>query len=483
MQPALEVVDRQSALDYLFGRINYERTSGGVPYRSNEFKLDRMRRLLAGLGDPHLALKVVHIAGTKGKGSTAGMIASILRAAGNRVGVYTSPHLVDLEERMVVDGRQCDAASFVRLVSEVQQVAESMDRDYFAHERRPGPTFFEITTAMAMLHFVRQNVDVAVLEVGLGGRLDSTNVCLPVVCGITSISFDHTKQLGNTLAAIATEKAGIIKPGVPVVSGVVDHEPRNAIESIAAQRQAPLIQRDAHFGASPDGRPAGVAANSTAAGERLNYWDQFDATRYELDEVTVGLLGSHQIQNAAVAIALARTMNGRGWAVSDQAIRAGLAQVACPARVEIVGRSPTRILDVAHNLASIEALVRVLDERFPARRRVLLFASSRDKDTAGMLRLLLPQFDTILLTRYLNNPRAVEPDELLALTQSIVKDLSANEANDPAAAPDHRPATIETAADPAAAWQRAQQLAAADDLICATGSFFLAAEIRPLLAP
>jgi dihydrofolate synthase/folylpolyglutamate synthase len=469
MQPALEVVDRQSALDYLFGRINYERTSGGVPYRSNEFKLDRMRRLLAGLGDPHLALKVVHIAGTKGKGSTAAMVASILRAAGLKVGIYTSPHLVDLEERIVVDGQMCDEASFVRLVAQVQQVAESMDRDEIATERRPGPTFFEITTAMAMLHFVRQGVDVAVLEVGLGGRLDSTNVCQPVVCGITSISFDHTKQLGNTLAAIATEKAGIIKPGVPVVSGVTDSEPRAAIEAIAIERHAPLRQRDIHFGADAIDPPAGLSQ----AGETIAYWDELAGPRYQLGDVAVGMLGSHQAHNAAVAVALARTLQQQGWRIDEQAIRTGLAQVRCPARVEIVGQRPTQIVDVAHNHASIEALVEVLDQRFQATQRVLVFASSRDKDTVGMLRLLLPRFDRIILTRYLNNPRAIEPGELLEMASPVLAELAQGNGR-------ARP-VLETAVDPATAWNRAHQVASDEDLICVTGSFFLAAEIRPLL--
>ncbi len=469
MQPALEVVDRQSALDYLFGRINYERTSGGVPYRSNEFKLDRMRRLLAGLGDPHLALKVVHIAGTKGKGSTAAMVASILRAAGLKVGIYTSPHLVDLEERIVVDGQMCDEASFVRLVAQVQQVAESMDRDEIATERRPGPTFFEITTAMAMLHFVRQRVDVAVLEVGLGGRLDSTNVCKPVVCGITSISFDHTKQLGNTLAAIATEKAGIIKPGVPVVSGVTDPEPRAAIEAIAIERHAPLRQRDLHFGADAIDSLAGPSQ----AGETIAYWDELGGPRYRLSDLKVGMLGSHQAYNAAVAVAVARTLQQQGWSIDEQAIRAGLAQVRCPARVEIVGQRPTQIVDVAHNHASIEALVEVLDQRFQATQRVLVFASSRDKDTVGMLRLLLPRFDRIILTRYLNNPRAIEHGELLEMASPVLAELAQDNGR-------ARP-VLETAADPATAWNRAHQVASGEDLICVTGSFFLAAEIRPLL--
>lgn len=467
MQPDRDVVDRQSALDFLFGRINYERTAN-VPYRSNEFKLDRMRRLLAGLGDPHLALKAVHIAGTKGKGSTAAMVTSILSAAGYSVGLYTSPHLVNLEERMVVGGRQCDEETFVRLVAEAQRVAADMDRAEIAHERRPGPTFFEITTAMAMLHFVRQNVDLAVLEVGLGGRLDSTNVCQPVACGITSISFDHTKQLGNTLAAIAGEKAGIIKSRIPVVSGVTEAEPREAIEAVAAEVKAPLRQRGVHFDSSP--LPANVAA--TVAGERLAYWDTFSSPRYEIVDLQVGMLGSHQVHNAGVAVALVRTVAEQGWDIPESAIRRGLLAANSPARVEMIGQRPVQIVDVAHNLASVEALVRVLDERFAKKRRVLVFATSRDKDTAGMLRLLLPRFDRVVLTRFLNNPRAVEPEELLQMARTMqveVRDQGSQSA------------LIETQPTPLEAWQRAQKLAGEDDLICVTGSFFLAAELRPAM--
>jgi dihydrofolate synthase / folylpolyglutamate synthase len=462
MQPACDVVDRQSALDYLFARINYERTTS-VPYRSNEFKLDRMRRLLTSLGDPHLALKAVHIAGTKGKGSTAAMIASILGAAGKKVGIYTSPHLVALEERMVVDGQMPDEATFVELVAELQRAVENLDHSGAPHERRPGPTFFEITTAMAMLHFARQKVDLAVLEVGLGGRLDSTNVCQPVVCAITSISFDHMKQLGNTLGAIATEKAGIIKPGIPVVSGVLEAEPALAIETIAQERQAPLLRRVTHFEAEPR-----LAQRSQAFGEPFDYRDILAGERYHLADATVNMFGAHQVHNAAVAIAMARILDQNGQQIPERAIRDGLASVRCPARVEVASERPTLIVDVAHNLASIEALVQVLDDRFMARRRILVFASSRDKDSVGMLRAVLPRFDHVIFTRYLNNPRAVEPEELHALSQSIAGET----ANLP---------PIETAPTPERSLHRARELAGSDDLICFTGSFFLAAELRPLL--
>ena len=195
----------QSALDFLYGRIDYERIT--VPYREQEFKLDRMQELLRRLGNPHHHVPAVHIAGTKGKGSTAAIIASVARQAGYRTGLFTSPHLACVEERIGIDGADIDPDEFARLLMEVREVVEEMDR---ADRDSEGATFFEIVTAVAFLHFVRNRVDLAVLEVGLGGRLDSTNVCLPLVCAITSISYDHMRQLGNTLTAIAREKAGII---------------------------------------------------------------------------------------------------------------------------------------------------------------------------------------------------------------------------------------------------------------------------------
>src|SRR5262245_30142218 len=236
--PASRVVPeslRQAALDWLMGRINYERTAF-IPYQDRQLKLDRMRQLLTRLGQPDAGMKIVHIAGTKGKGSTSAMIAGILTAAGFRTGLFSSPHLERIEERFAVDAEPCTAAELVALVDRLRPVVRSMDEEAAAEgDAAGGPTYFEATTAMALLHFVERGVDAAVLEVGLGGRLDSTNVCLPAVCVITSISFDHTKQLGNTLASIAREKAGIIKPGVPVVCGVTDLEPQSVIAAIARE--------------------------------------------------------------------------------------------------------------------------------------------------------------------------------------------------------------------------------------------------------
>ena len=220
------------ALALLWERIDYERASG-VVYGESEYKLDRMRELLARLGNPQSSAPIVHVAGTKGKGSTAAMTAAVLSAAGYRTGLFSSPHLKRVEERMAIDGQLCPEAEFLKLARRLRPIVADMDAQAARTSGEVGPTYFELTTAVALLHFATQQVDAMVLEVGMGGRLDSTNVCSSTVSVITSISFDHTRQLGHTLALIAREKAGIIKPGVPVVSGVVADEPRGVIEEVS----------------------------------------------------------------------------------------------------------------------------------------------------------------------------------------------------------------------------------------------------------
>jgi dihydrofolate synthase/folylpolyglutamate synthase len=482
-----------AAIDFLKRRINYERTTS-VPYLSAEFKLDRMRRLMGLLGDPQLGLKAIHIAGTKGKGSTAAMVASVLTAAGYKTGLYTSPHLERIEERLVIDGQICPSDRFLALAAEVQPAVEHLDRESEA-QGTTGPTFFEVTTAMAFLHFAQSRVDAAVLEVGLGGRLDSTNVCNPEVCIITSISFDHVRQLGNTLAAIAAEKAGIIKPGVPVVSGFLSPEPRDVIADRAAELSAPLFQcgRDYGFRSEETGKP-GDGKGTPQTAQSFSYWERqprdqnpagHHSTQYsvlsadlaaslpepefQLKDVPLRLLGAHQTANAAAAIAAINRLRDRGWSISDDAIRRGLAAAHIPARIEQVQSSPAIILDVAHNLASIEALLTVVRERFSLHRRIAIFASSKDKDYTGMLKLVLPAFDIIFLTQYVENPRAVPAEGLLAAALEIRRTAAS-------AKP-----TLHATVRPSDALRLARAVADEQDLICIAGSFFLAAELRPLL--
>lgn len=441
--------DREG-VEWLFGRLNYERT-GAVPYQGRTLKLDRMRRLVARLGSPDAGLKIVHIAGTKGKGSTARMIAGVLTAAGCRTGLYTSPHLERVEERFVVDGVACTAQDLSGLIDAVRPVVERLDQ-----ENEPGApqlTFFDITTAMGLLHFAQRGVGAVVLEVGLGGRLDSTNVCLPVVSVVTSISRDHTRQLGETLPEIATEKAGIIKPGVPVVSGVTTPGPKEVIAQAAHDRGCRLAQLDEHFGATR--RP------SSDGGWVVDYWR--GATR--LDGLRLAAFGPHQTPNAAVALAVVDELVSQGWAIDDRARREGLAGARLAARCEVVPGQPTVVLDTAHNEASVEALVAALEELPRAGQRSLVIAVSRDKDLPAIARIVAPRFDRFYATRFLENPRAFSPE-------TLAEALSAAGAG--------RVQVVET---PAEAYGLALAETGPAGLVCVAGSFFLAAELRPLIAP
>ena len=447
------------ALRFLDSRIDYERALT-VPYNERDFQLDRMRDLLSRLGNPQQRLKIVHVAGTKGKGSTSAMMACVLTAAGYRTGLYTSPHLDRLEERVVVNGQPCAEAQLAHLVGCIRPVVEQMDHQ--AARRIPselGPTYFEITTAAALLHFAAAQVDIAVLEVGLGGRLDSTNVCRPLVSVITSISYDHMKQLGDTLTEIAAEKAGIIKPNVPIVSGVIQQEPQQVIAEVARRQGSRLSQSGVDFtwGYHP-ARDLG-SFNSQIRGD-IDFDIRTPGRERSVRAIELNLHGRHQAANAAVALSALDELAAQGWHIPDQAIRCGLSDVRCPARIEVVSRRPTVVLDSAHNTASVQSLLDTLAESFNCAGRILIFGTTQDKDVRGMLRLLLPHFEAVVLTRYSSNPRGVPAAELEATAAEI------------SSVPRY------LCADASAAWQQACQLATKEHLICITGSFFLAAEMR-----
>ncbi|MDA1014151.1 MAG: bifunctional folylpolyglutamate synthase/dihydrofolate synthase [Planctomycetota bacterium] len=452
----------EDAVAFLYGRINFERTqSRGLSKRV--FKLDRMQALLERLDNPQARIPAIHVAGTKGKGSTSAMLAAILEAAGYRVGLFTSPHVSTFEERFTVAGQTANAETVVKLVQTVEPHVAAMSRENPVMR----PTFFEIITAIGWLHFLAAQVDIVVLEVGLGGRLDSTNVCRPIVSVITNISFDHMAILGDTLAKIAAEKAGIIKPSVPIVSGVVADEARTVIRAVARDNAARLweLDREIHC----DYRLfAGIdsAGFDDADARRIHGCVNVETPLNRWDELEIGLVGRHQAINAALALGVVDTLNstdGSRFQIPPTAPRAALRSVRWPLRIEIVRREPLVVLDAAHNEASMRALTETLAACFPGKRRVLLFGTTADKDVAAMLQIAISGFDEIVLTCYSNNPRALQLEELERLAGQLT---------------DRR---FPAASNSAAAWEYAVKRASPDILICAAGSFFFAAEMRELL--
>ena len=443
----------RDGLDFLFDRLNYERTD--MPRLPAELRLGRIRRLLRLLDDPHRDLRIVHVAGTKGKGSTSAMIAAALSASGVRTGLFCSPHLHRLEERFRIDGEEVTPQELLGLVEAVRPAVERLDAGAPGLKER-APTFFEITTAMGLLHFARRSTGAVVLEVGLGGRLDSTNVVHPAVSVVTTISLDHTRQLGTTTARIAREKAGVIKRTRPVVSGVRGDSAREVIRAVALQRRAPLreIDTDFHFAYEP---PEPPLSRPTAGRATVRTW------RSDWGPIDMPLLGAHQAHNAAVALAVLDALAEQGLSIGRGDVVRGFAGLTWPARVEVVSERPCLVIDGAHNVASAEALAESLRFCFPPTPRVLIFGTTRDKDLPGQLRALLPLFDRIIATRYVENPRAVPPDEIAA----AASDLGA------------RRATL--APDPATALASARSMTGPDGLICVTGSLFLAAEARAVV--
>lgn len=404
----------QSALDYLYSFINFEHKSLDR-YQASKIDVDRPRRLLTLLGSPHEQYPAIHIAGTKGKGSVASMCAACLRVAGLRVGLYTSPHLREFRERIRVitpqdtDGRIPEAA-FV----------DHMERARPLIEQSPGITWFEIVTTIAFMHFAAENVDVAVIEVGLGGRLDATNVLTPEVSVITSLSLDHTQLLGDTLAQIAFEKGGIIKPGVPVVVANQKQEALETLERIAAERAAPLtvVGRDWRYRAVREahGGRQGLIVEASTAPELIPVGTEF----------SVALAGEHQLENAAVALAALEAVRGRFPGLDLHALQEGLATVRWDGRLQVLQEGPERptfVVDCAHNDDSAARLVTALTHDFEYRHLILIFGAPEDKNVAGMLSRLVPLADHIIMTTA-NHPRSASPEELAHIVAEMGKPVS-----------------------------------------------------------
>ena len=434
----------RDALDYIFSFTNFEVTPAG-DYTSKTFDLTRMERLLAALGDPHRQFRSVHVAGTKGKGSTAAMIESALRAVGHTTGIFTSPHLHTFRERIRVGGAMISKDAVIAGVKTLEPLAA----------RIPGLTTFEIMTALAFDYFRARRIDIAVLEVGLGGRLDATNVVTPLASVITSISYDHTAILGNTLTQIAREKAGIVKPDIPVVTSPQRQEALAVIETVAREKGAPLIiiSPDLDFQVSHHRFQVVPRAQTPDAQTFIVQSETLKPETWSLK-----LIGHHQLVNAATALAALVVLRAQGIEIPVRAIRAGLANVEWHGRFEILSREPFLIVDGAHNADSARVLVETLRDNFPRAQLHFIFGASGDKDIAGMFAELLPAAKSLILTRS-HNPRAADPARLA--------DLAA-------------PYNVETslAPDPATALRDARQRARGGDVICVTGSLFVAAEAR-----
>lgn len=423
-----------SALDYLYSFVDYSLKHSSELAKA-DFNLGRMRALMAELRNPQDQYPIVHVAGTKGKGSVCALIASGLQAAGYRVGLYTSPHLLDYCERIQINGRSVPHEGLVELVAAVKP----------AVARIPKLTTFEITTALAFIYFAREHVDAAVIEVGLGGRLDATNVVAPIVSVITSLSYDHMAVLGNTLAQIAGEKAGIIKPGVPVVSAPQKDEALEVLEKVAGTHNSPftLVGKDVTFEPlehSLDGQSLKVKTGDAEYTFRIP------------------LLGAHQVQNTAVAAAALWTARAQRIAIPDSAIEQGFGAVNWPARFEVVRREPPVIFDSAHNQDSFARLRQALDDYFPGQQAYLIFGASEDKNIPGMFTEIQPRVRQMFITKSFH-PRALEPARIqeLAMLAGI-------------------PHSIEPSVEQAFA--RALEMSEKDgSIVLSAGSMFVTAEV------
>jgi len=462
-------MDYSQAEQYLHSFIDYE-TIPGISFASADYSLEHVKKLLHRIGDPHLAARTVHIAGTKGKGSIASMIARVLTVSGYRTGLYTSPHLHNLRERIRVDGSLILEEEFASLMTELKPYFEAMNviavsqsPEPFASchsegEKRPKNlaqgklsegeakqplTFFEALTVLAFDYFNKRQTDFQVLEVGLGGRLDATNVAKPEVCVITPISLDHTQVLGDSLEKIAYEKAGIIKPGSVVVRSPQPKEVIPVIDDVCHQRKTRLIQVGTDV--TWHKMTSDLCHQSFTVGGKMG-----------THHITIPLLGDYQIENAATAVAALEVLASSDFRITAEDIARGLAQVDWPGRFQILRRQPIVLVDGAHNVASARRLVENIKTYFNYDQVFLVIGTSCDKDISGMVKELISLSPQVAVTRS-SHPRAASPSTVAAefVSQGIEPKLSENVLQ---------------------ALSQTLSLADKEDLICVTGSLFIVAE-------
>jgi dihydrofolate synthase / folylpolyglutamate synthase len=441
----------QHALDFLYSFVDYSLTRS-FQNHPEAFDLSRMEKLLDLLGNPHRQYRVIHLTGTKGKGSTAALIASVLRTGGYRVGFYTSPHLQEFNERIQINEKMIPDERIVTLVEKLKKCTSRIDR----------LTTFELTTALAFEYFAEENVDVAVVEVGLGGRLDATNLVDPVLSIITSISYDHMAVLGNTLEKIAFEKAGIIKAGKPVITALQKREAFEVIRKIADEKGSRLIQ------VGEDYRFADF--QHSLKEQSLHIWkadeqplmnvfiNQPGFSEWKPTNLTIPLLGYHQVENAAVAYSALQIADQCGLKISLEDIKKGFREVFWPCRFEVLRQEPPVIVDSAHNRDSALKLRLTIEDYLAGRPVILLFGASEDKDILGMFYELLPRVREVVVTESIH-PRAMEAAKLESMALRFAK-------------PVHVAVPVEAALD------TALKLAKDDACVVAAGSLFVAAGVR-----
>lgn len=449
------------ALAWLYGFSDTERTGKftGKFNRDREDNIARMRALLALLDDPQRAYGVTHIAGTKGKGSTAALLASILRAAGVSTGLYTQPDLHTFRERIQLDGRIISEAEVVRLVPAVRAATEALD------PALGSLITYDVATALAFLAFREARMRHAVVEVGLGGRLDATNVVEPLATAITSISYDHMEVLGHTLAEIAREKAGVIKPGVPILTSASAPEALEVITHIAAERSAPLIR------IGPEGAPDCAYTYTVGAASDEGQMFSVRGPQRDYADLELGLLGEHQIENATLALALAETLRDAGLPITEAVIRSGLREARWPARLQVVGHAPWVIVDSAHNADSFARLLAALRRHFAFERLILVLGVLADKDLPGIAAAVGAGGVDLAIATTVANPRAQPAATIAAALQKAA------------------PALETRVYAGGAALTEALHQAGPRDLICVAGSVYFAGEAlrwlagRPEVAP
>lgn len=431
----------KEALHYLDSLINYEKNPNFI-YNQRIFNLDRTSAMLDKLGNPHLQLQAIHIAGTKGKGSTAAIAAAILHSAGYKVGLYTSPHLMSPRERIKIGNNLISEEEFFQCLTKVKAAAADTE----CNGSRLRPTFFEIYTALAFMYFYVKKVDIAVIEVGLGGRLDATNVIHPLIAVITPISLDHTQQLGNDIISIAREKAGIIKPGSEVIISMQQKAVKVFLQNICQEKKVKFYQvgKDIKF----------RLLEATPLNQKFNV--QGLLQRYPL--LSLSLAGKHQLCNAATAIGAVELLHKFDFKVSTEHIKQGLTDVKWPGRIQIISEKPLILVDCAHNASSANFLAKFLKKFYSNKNIVVIIAVLKNKDVEGIAKAICPLASRVIVTR-INSPRALPIEDLYitisryARTKPLVETNSNN------------------------AIERARELTQETGVICITGSVYLVGEV------